>query len=68
MSKKYDENGDIIPGYSRLTYNDICGILEVACDKICKYAAEYKDPEELQKAMCNNNCPLADALWEYEDE
>lgn len=68
MSKKFDENGDIIPGYSRLTYNDICGILEVACDKICKYVAEYKDPEDLQKAKCNNDCPLADILWEYEDE
>lgn len=67
MSKKYDENHDIIPGYSRLTYNDICGILETACDKICKYVDEYKDPDGLQKERCST-CPLADALWEYEDE
>lgn len=67
MSKKFDENGDIIPGYPRLTYNDVCGILEVACDKICKYVEEYEDPDDLRKAKCNT-CPLADALWEYEDE
>lgn len=67
-SRKYDPvDGAIINGYPRLSYNDWNEILEVACDKICKYASEYDDPMDLQKEKCHC-CPLAEILMEFEDE
>ena len=66
-SRKYDPaDGAIINGYSSLSYNDWNEILEVACDKICKYVSEYEDPMDLQKAVCCR-CPLAAKLMEFED-
>ena len=66
--KKYDpDDGAIINGYSSLSYNDWNEILEVACDKICKFPEVYEDPDMMQRAECSC-CPLAEKLMEYEDD
>lgn len=66
--KKYDpDDGAIINGYSSLSYNDWNEILEVACDKICQYPAQYKDPDDMIREQCER-CPLAEKLMEFEDE
>ena len=66
--KKYDpDDGAIINGYSSLSYNDWNEILEVACDKICQFPAQYKDSLDMEKAVCCR-CPLAEKLMEFEDD
>ena len=36
-------------------------ILELCCDRICKWPSEYKDPDDLWDARCDS-CSVADAL------
>ena len=67
MKKSDPDDGAIINGYSSLSYNDWNEILEVACDKICQFPAQFKEIEDLKKAHCNR-CPLAEKLMEYEDD
>ena len=58
---------EIDPKKGHLSYNEWNEIMELACDKICKYVSEYEDPDDLRKAHCNS-CPLAEKLMEFEDE
>ena len=58
---------EIDPDRGHLSAQEIADIMEVACDKICKYPEVYKDPDMMQRAECNS-CPLGEKLWEFGDE
>lgn len=58
---------EIDPKKGHLSYNEWNEIMELACDKICQFPAQFKDPDDLWNAHCDR-CPLAEKLMEYEDE
>ena len=49
-----------------MTGNRIGQIMEYVCDNLCRFPAEYKDPDDLVKARCLQ-CKLYDLLEEEGD-
>ena len=58
---------EIDPDRGHLSAQEIADIMEVACDKICQYPAEFKDPYDMSRKICAS-CPLGEKLWEFGDE
>ena len=46
---------------------DVEQIMEYACDNLCRYPGEYKDPDELWSEQCDR-CRLRELLVEGEDD
>ena len=58
---------EIDPKKGHLSYNEWNEILELACDKICQFPSQYKDPDDMIEKECSC-CPLAEKLMEFEEE
>ena len=56
---------EIDPDKGRLSAQEVADIMEVACDKLCQFPAEFKDPDDLWRIKCDN-CPLGEKLGEFE--
>jgi len=41
----------------------ITDVLQQACDHVCKYKSEYKDPDDLERLQCQH-CKV----WELNDK